>query len=65
MPGQGQIPQSQGGMGAFSTMGRNSTMPGPGVMTTASQGDMNNMTNRANMQGNKTSCDTVPHVFSY
>ena len=36
LPGQGQIPQSQGHMGAF----RNTAMSGPGVMTTAGQ-DMN------------------------
>ena len=46
----GQVPQSQGHMGPFSTMGRNTTMPGPGLMTTASQ-DMN-MANRGAMQGN-------------
>ena len=40
LPGQGQVPQSQGHMGAFITMARNAAMPGTGVMTTAGQ-DMN------------------------
>ena len=76
LQGQGQGPQSQGPMGSqpqgpmgqqpqgpmgpFSTMGRNTTMPGPGVMTTASQGDMS-LANRGNMQGKAhTTGDFLP-----
>lgn len=36
LQGQGQVPQSQGHMGAF----RNTAISGPGIMTTAGQ-DMN------------------------